>query len=348
MRTVSLTWRSRPAEASSCAKCRGAAGANWSLTSTYESDGFSVKLLRKLLHQSCALPRGASLDLAQRSGETLILSQIHNEADGFDQRRAGSLDEELNIRDQQGKVRDYIDFFQSTGLTEAEANDRGFLQRATGKRAFAIANDGDPDLFAAHRSGGVSDEAAFAIPTAAPKDGRLQAVSIRAVLDGKPIVQAANIMRAVKMMAGEREDTTVEMLGIDTEAIREDAARTTQGQSQDDYERAVQADLRQAIAQTGADAARRDARSAGTSREDRGEAAGNQGREADAKRPSQKRATPAEIPGIAAQDLAEVPTARTFKTAGGALVWAAQNRIALPAPAKCRRRPCRAEQPIPA
>jgi len=75
-----------------------------------------------------------------------------------------------------------------------------------GKRAYAIANDGDTELIAAHRSNGISDEAAFAIATAAPKDGRLQAVGIRAVLDGKPIVQAANIMRAVKMMAGEREE----------------------------------------------------------------------------------------------------------------------------------------------
>jgi len=99
-----------------------------------------------------------------------------------------------------------LDFFQSTRLTEAEANDRGLLARAVGKRAYAIANDGDTELIAAHRSNGISDEAAFAIATAAPKDGRLQAVGIRAVLDGKPIVQAANIMRAVKMMAGEREE----------------------------------------------------------------------------------------------------------------------------------------------
>ena len=167
-------------------------------------------------------------------------------------------------------------------------------------------------------------------------------------MDGKPIVQAANLMRAVKMMAGEGEDTTGEILGIDTERIRKDAVRTTEGQSQDDYELAVQDAIGQAIAQTRADAARPDAAATGQNREDRGGFAGNQGQEAGAERPSQKRATPAEIPGIAAQDIAEVPTAQTFKTAGGALVWAAQNRIALPARAKCRRRPCRAEQPIPA
>lgn len=162
------------------------------------------------------------LDLAQRSGEETIPAQIHREADGFDVRRAAALDAELNIRDGQGKVRDYVDYFQATGLDRATAEQRGLLARSTGKRAYAIANDGSPELIAAHRAGAVSDEAAVAIAGAAPGDSRLQAVGIRAVQDGKTIAQAANTVRAVKLLAGERADNAAgDLFGFDDSAMRE-------------------------------------------------------------------------------------------------------------------------------
>ncbi len=162
------------------------------------------------------------LDLARRSGEETIPAQIHREADGFDVRRAAALDAELNIRDGQGKVRDYVDYFQATGLDRATAEQRGLLARSTGKRAYAIANDGSPELIAAHRAGAVSDEAAVAIAGAAPGDSRLQAVGIRAVQDGKTIAQAANTVRAVKLLAGERADNAAgDLFGFDDSAMRE-------------------------------------------------------------------------------------------------------------------------------
>ena len=162
------------------------------------------------------------LDLARRSGEETIPAQIHREADGFDVRRAAALDAELNIRDGQGKVRDYVDYFQATGIDRATAEQRGLLARSTGKRAYAIANDGSPELIAAHRAGAVSDEAAVAIAGAAPGDSRLQAVGIRAVQDGKTIAQAANTVRAVKLLAGERaDDAAGDLFGFDDSAMRE-------------------------------------------------------------------------------------------------------------------------------
>ena len=45
------------------------------------------------------------LDLARRSGEKTIPSQVHHEDRGFDARRAAMLDAELNIRDGQGNSR---------------------------------------------------------------------------------------------------------------------------------------------------------------------------------------------------------------------------------------------------
>lgn len=160
-------------------------------------------------------------DLAIRSGEATIPGQIHREADGFTAARAAALDAELNIRDGQGKVGDYVQYFQGTGLTRAEADARGLLARSTGQRAFALAADGGPDLIAAHRAGQLSDDAAVAIARAAPGDARLQAVGQQALQDGKPITQAVNTMHAVRSMMGERADTTADLFGFDDSAMKE-------------------------------------------------------------------------------------------------------------------------------
>lgn len=160
-------------------------------------------------------------DLAIRSGEQTIPGQIHREADGFTAARAAALDAELNIRDGQGKVGDYVQYFQGTGLTRAEAESRGLLARSTGQRAFTLAADGGPELIAAHRAGQLSDDAAVAIARAAPGDGRLQAVGQQALQDGKPITQAVNMMHAVRSMMGQRADTTGDLFGFDDSAMKE-------------------------------------------------------------------------------------------------------------------------------
>ena len=161
------------------------------------------------------------LDLAQRSGENSIPSQIHYENQGFDARMASALDAELNIRDGQGKVKDYVDYFRATKISEATAEQRGLLARSIGKRAYAIASGGSDELVAAHRSGHLSDDAATAIANAAPGEQRLQAVGIKAVQEGKTIGQSANLVRAVKLMSGEHAATTGDMFGFDDSAMKE-------------------------------------------------------------------------------------------------------------------------------
>ena len=74
-------------------------------------------------------------DLAKRSGEATIPAQIHDESKGFTRDMAAVLDAELNIRDGQGKVKDYVNYFKGTGLDRETANARGLLARAPGKRA---------------------------------------------------------------------------------------------------------------------------------------------------------------------------------------------------------------------
>ena len=57
------------------------------------------------------------LDLARRSGEKTIPAQVHDEAQGFTPTMAAVLDAELNIRDGQGKVKDYVNYFKAAGIT---------------------------------------------------------------------------------------------------------------------------------------------------------------------------------------------------------------------------------------
>jgi hypothetical protein len=160
------------------------------------------------------------LDLAQRSGETTIPAQIHDEAKGFDRVQAAILDAELNIRDGQGKVKDYVNYFKEAGIDRDTAESKGLLARATGKRSFTIANQGSDELIAAVRNDQIGDEAAYYVALNAPNDARLQSVGLKAIADGKSMNMAVNTMQAVKALAGE-SDTTTDMFDFDDSAMRE-------------------------------------------------------------------------------------------------------------------------------
>jgi hypothetical protein len=178
-------------------------------------------------------------DLAKRSGEQTIPAQIHREADGFNVEQAASLDALLNIREGQGKVKDYVQFFQRPGYTREEAESSGVLARATGKRAFSIATNGVSDLVASHRADLISDEAATQIAETAPQDAALQNLGIKAVMDGKSITNSINLMQAVKSMTGDRESTG-DLFGFDDSAMRE-------AEQMAEYASKVQRDLGQRL-----------------------------------------------------------------------------------------------------
>ena len=162
------------------------------------------------------------LDLARRSGEKTIPAQIHDEAAGFDQAAAATLDAELNIRDNQGKVKDYVQYFQATGIDRAEADRRGHTARALGRRAHQIATGGSEETIAAHRADILTDEAAERISQTAPGDARLQTVGIKAIQDGKSITHATNMMQAVKALTGGQQgDGMGDMFGFDDSGMRE-------------------------------------------------------------------------------------------------------------------------------
>jgi len=173
------------------------------------------------------------LDKAQREGVDQIWAQVHKESEGFTRDMAAALDAMLNIRDGQGSVADYAQFFKAAGLTKDAADRAGLLARGKGKSGFAIARDASPDLLATHRAGNLSDEAALVISSTAPGSERLQALGIAAVQDGKTLLYASNLMRSVDMMAAERmmAGEQGDIFGFDDSALKEASAMAKKASS---------------------------------------------------------------------------------------------------------------------
>jgi len=191
------------------------------LGGTFEGTGVApIQVWRRLNGDLEVISGRHRLDLAQRSGKVTIPAQIHNEADGFDKRSASILDAELNIRDGQGKVKDYVDYFQGSQIDRQEAESRGLLARAIGKRSYAIATDGSQTLITALRGDVVSDEAAYLIAKNYPNNEKLQSVAVKAIQEGKTIAAAVNLMHAVNVLS-EEGNTTVDLFGQDDSGMRE-------------------------------------------------------------------------------------------------------------------------------
>ncbi len=161
------------------------------------------------------------LDLAERSGEKTIPAQYHYESEGFGADQAAVLDAMLNIREGQGKVKDYVDFIKATKPRKQEAESQGILARQTGKRAFTIATEGSDALITSHRNDQLTDEAATRIAEAAPRNEKLQAVGIKAIQEGKTIAVAENMVKAVKTMTDETAQQSGDLFGFDDSAMVE-------------------------------------------------------------------------------------------------------------------------------
>jgi GNAT superfamily N-acetyltransferase len=113
-------------------------------------------------------------DLAKRTGEKTIPAQIVRESEGFTTQDAMTLDAEGNIRDGQGTVQDYANYFRNSSITEAQAVERSLLQRAPGRSGWALGRSGSNDLYAAYSAGRISEAKAVAIAQAAPGDEESQ------------------------------------------------------------------------------------------------------------------------------------------------------------------------------
>lgn len=162
-------------------------------------------------------------DLARRSGEKTIPAQVHKESEGFTAKQAMMLDAELNIRDGQGKVKDYVDYFSHSEISEEEADKRGLLARSIGQRAFMIASKGSEELLTLHRNDIISDQAAAYIANIAPNNSAMQAVGLRVLQEHKPLNNALNTIRAVMALTREKgqEPDTFDLFGFDDSALKE-------------------------------------------------------------------------------------------------------------------------------
>lgn len=153
------------------------------------------------------------LDLAKRTGEKTIPAQVVRESDGFTQAMAFRLDAEANIRDNQGGVKDYANYFKSTGITEQEASSRGLLSRSQGRDGFSIGTKASDDLYALYRSGGLTDAKAAAIADAAPGNAELQSIGA-AYAKGHSAEEVSAYLKAVQASKPSGE-STLDLFGRD-------------------------------------------------------------------------------------------------------------------------------------
>lgn len=161
-------------------------------------------------------------DLAKRSNQKDIPAQLHYEADGFTADHGKALDAILNIRDNQGSVKDYVEFIRSSGITEQESEKLGITSRQLGRRAYTIAKEGSDSLVTALRNDQITEAAAEAITRVAPKDEAYQAIGLKAIQDGKTQAVAVNMIRAAKTLKS-KPDMTQEgdLFGFDDSAMKQ-------------------------------------------------------------------------------------------------------------------------------
>jgi hypothetical protein len=167
------------------------------------------------------------LDLARRAGEKTIPAQVVDEAKGFNRAMALTFDAEANIRDGQGSVEDYAQYFRhSPQLSEEAARARGLLSRAKGTAGWDLGRNASDDLMALWQSGKISEAQALAIARAAPGAADLQRVGSTAALRGDKPDILSNLIKAAQLESGGKADQ-LDLLGADDSAMKrmQDMAR---------------------------------------------------------------------------------------------------------------------------
>ena len=160
------------------------------------------------------------LDLAQRLHLRTILAQIVREADGFTAAMAMTFDAEANIRDEQGSVRDYANYFRARQVSEQEASRRGLLDRHKGRSGFAIGRYAADGLYSLYRNAQISEAKAAAIAAASLGDSRLQSLGIT---KAKTLSadELGNFIALARQQVTTATGVQGDMFGFDDSLIRE-------------------------------------------------------------------------------------------------------------------------------
>lgn len=180
-------------------------------------------------------------DLAKRAGEETIPAQIVRERDGFTRAMAMTLDAEMNIRDGQGTVGDYANYFRNSDVTEAQAKERGLLSRTKGKDGWTLGKLAGNDLYSLYRADKISEAQAVAIAKAAPGEEALQRVGSKQALKGMNAVELVNFVQAVRLRTKAMPMEQLDLFGMDDAAMNE-AARMAKTATR--YQRELQKEIR--------------------------------------------------------------------------------------------------------
>ena len=157
-------------------------------------------------------------DLAKRAGEKTIPSQVVREADGFSTQDALTLDAELNIRDGQGSIKDYANYFRTSQVDREAATQGGLLSRAKGRAGFEIGRSAGNDLFAAFANDAVSADKAAAIAAAAPNNDTLQRAALGRA-GNMNADQLGGFVRALSARVTAAPETQTDLFGSDDSAL---------------------------------------------------------------------------------------------------------------------------------
>ena len=162
------------------------------------------------------------LDLARRNGEKTIPAQIVRENDGFTLAMALTLDAESNIRDGQGKTKDYAQYFRNTEIEEDQARQRGLLRNAKGKAGFRIGKSAVDDVYSAFLGGKLSEAKAYAIANGAPNNesAQLAAAAKADKMSPDELEQYARILNRTKP-SDRIKATQGNLFGFDESALIE-------------------------------------------------------------------------------------------------------------------------------
>lgn len=164
------------------------------------------------------------LDLAKRSGTKEIDAQVFREVDGYNREWAKQIDAELNIRDENGEVRDYANYFRARGESRESAEAKSLLSRRKGRDGFDIAEGATDLLFESLQAEETSERAAAEISRKAPRNEALQAMAMQQLKAGKGLNTALGMIEAVQAMqaAGRvKQSDQGDLFGMDDSAMKE-------------------------------------------------------------------------------------------------------------------------------
>lgn len=125
------------------------------------------------------------LDLAQRTKEPELLTNIIRETDGWTQEEARAQGALANIRDGAGKVVDYANFFRHSKIEKSAAEAEGLLAKDKGRAGWALGRDAGQKLFNAFADGEITEGHARAIAEGAPGNDAVQEVAVQRVIEKK-------------------------------------------------------------------------------------------------------------------------------------------------------------------